>query len=314
MTDVGDKYQPKKFSVENSLVITASSWAFMPVEEIYNEDAINEISFVKNCHLYMIGRVPSVSIDSVTKDNLELIITANIGGELFKKSINVGFEFNLVTDENGWYLRDDEGRSFAPDQGYLLSEFNDEYKNINFEVLYVGQAYGNDGGRNAIDRLRKHEKLLQILIQDKKKNHEIKVLLLGINEHNTVVTSIDPKGSTDDNSQRFDYGLSKAENTSEIEKVSLFEACFIRYFQPRYNKLLKDSFPSTNIKVLNNCYRHDLVSIVAEMSFFEIPYLLFSEKIKQSKIHFAYFDLHKEVDRRQFFFLQKGVDLSVPES
>jgi len=64
-------------------------------------------------------------------------------------------------------------------------------------------------------------------------------------------------------SERIKKGLDKLFGTNEAERTTLYEASLIRYFQPPFNKEFKNSFPSTNMKVLADCY--DKVSISAEI-------------------------------------------------
>lgn len=75
----------------------------------------------------------------------------------------------------------------------------------------------------------------------------------------------------------------------------------IRYFYPEFNKEFKDSFPSTNLKVLQDCYDKDFASVIAEISIEELPFRLCSEVVPPKTYHFAAHDLHKAEDRKAFF-------------
>ena len=68
------------------------------------------------------------------------------------------------------------------------------------------------------------------------------------------------------------------------------------------NVIFKDSFPSTNLKVLADCYEKDLGGVVSEICIEKFPYLLFSGEVKKNKDHIATFNLHKEDERKIFFF------------
>jgi hypothetical protein len=81
----------------------------------------------------------------------------------------------------------------------------------------------------------------------------------------------------------------------------LFEAAFIRYFSPQFNKEFKNSFPSTNLKVLEDCYDKDFSAVFAEINIDGLPFQLCSESISAKHYHFAKHDLHKEKDRKAFF-------------
>jgi hypothetical protein len=55
-----------------------------------------------------------------------------------------------------------------------------EYDAVGFEVLYIGQAFGNDGSRNALDRLKKHETLQKIAVKGIPEGYTLTILMLAI--------------------------------------------------------------------------------------------------------------------------------------
>ena len=83
--------------------------------------------------------------------------------------------------------------------------------------------------------------------------------------------------------------------------LDVYKRQLIRYFQPQYNIQFKDSFPSTNLKVLNDCYKKDIRSLVAEIHFDSFPYQLYSDHVSMNSGHMAHFDLHSDQDRKSFF-------------
>lgn len=175
---------------------------------------------------------------------------------------------------------------------------------IKFEVKYVGQAYGQDGSRSAIDRLLKHETLQKIALKGVPQGYRITLLLLAIEPSNRMITSINPFAkNTQDGEARIQQGLSKFFNTTEQERISLYEAALIRYFYPEFNKEFKDSFPSTNLKILQDCHEKDFSAVVAEICIDELPFRLWSSAVNPKLYHIAKHDLHKDEDRRMFFGL-----------
>jgi hypothetical protein len=107
----------------------------------------------------------------------------------------------------------------------------------------------------------------------------------------------------DDDGTRIRSGLDKLFNTTEAERISLYEAALIRYFYPEFNKEFKDSFPSTNLKILQDCYKKDFSAVIAEICIDQLPFLLFSSEVKPSLYHIAKHDLHDDKSRRAFFAL-----------
>jgi hypothetical protein len=100
---------------------------------------------------------------------------------------------------------------------------------------------------------------------------------------------------------RIKTGLEKLFNTTEEERVSLYEAALIRYFYPDFNKEFKDSFPSTNLKILRDCYEKDFSAVVAEICIDRLPFRLWSGRVDPKTYHIAIHDLHKSDERRMFF-------------
>ena len=118
----------------------------------------------------------------------------------------------------------------------------------------------------------------------------------------STVTVINPRAlDRSQGSERIRKGLDKLFGTDEAERTTLYEAALIRYFQPPFNTIFKNSFPSTNLKVLADCYDKDFAAVVAEISIDELPFTLFSDAIAHRSNHIAKFDLHDDEARRVFF-------------
>src|ERR1700744_6292950 len=96
---------------------------------------------------------------------------------------------------------------------------------LNFDIQYIGQSYGSDGSRNALDRLRKHETLQKIALQGVPEGYRLELLLLEVVPATRVVTLFNPKAKNKtQGGQRIKAGLDKLFGTDEKERVSLFEA------------------------------------------------------------------------------------------
>lgn len=107
----------------------------------------------------------------------------------------------------------------------------------------------------------------------------------------------------EDGPDRITSGLDKLFNTSEQERVTLYEASLIRYFRPEFNIEFKNSFPSTNMKVLRDCYDKDFSAVIAEICIDDLPFRLFSQEVNPEWNHIAKHDLHKSDERKIFFGL-----------
>ena len=201
-----------------------------------------------------------------------------------------------------WYLENAKGERFFPKEEKAFRRLNNEQDAVGLKVLYIGQAYGKDGSRNALDRLLKHEMLQKIAVKGIPDGYRLTLLLLEIQPGNTMFTLFNPRAKDKDQSaQRISSGLDKLFNTNEAERITLYEASLIRYFQPKYNKEFKDSFPSTNMKVLADCYDKDFAALVAEICIDELPFKMFTETVTAKQYHRAKHDLHDDEARKVFF-------------
>lgn len=74
----------------------------------------------------------------------------------------------------------------------MATRLNIEHGAQNFEVLYIGQAYGRNGERNALDRLRRHETLQRIALEGIPNGYIITVLMLEVILANRIITVFNP--------------------------------------------------------------------------------------------------------------------------
>lgn len=202
-----------------------------------------------------------------------------------------------------WFLEDHNGRKFFPSETQIQEALKSQTDCMVLDIQYIGQAFGNDGSRTAIDRLRKHEKLQEISLKGAPAHHQIYLFMLGIQTGNAQMFLFNPFAeNTKDGSNRIDASLDKLFNTTEAERTTLFEASLIRYFKPKYNIAFKESFPSSNLKVLQDCYKKDLAGVCAEINFDHLPFSFKSDHVPAEDTVLAYFDLHNADDRKLFFF------------
>jgi len=90
---------------------------------------------------------------------------------------------------------------------------------------------------------------------------------------------------------------------TEQHQINFTEAALIRYFQPEYNVIYRDSFPSPAHATYSQCYDLDLNMVVAEINTEDIFLCLFSRTVPPRGAHFAEFALHNKEDRKAMFDL-----------
>ncbi len=291
------------FDVEHALGMYATSFATLPAEGIYNKEALEPImSVVENCHIYLIGLVPKIEFVGANQESNKLSLVFEILGNKYTLEADVPDGLKLVQDEEQCFLSNEQGDRFWPDEIFIQNRLCHESQVVNFEVKYIGQAYGKDGSRNAVDRLLKHETLQKISLKGIPDGYKLTLLLLEVQPQNQLFTVFNPRAENkDESSSRIKAGLDKLYGTTEQERIALYEASLIRYFSPEFNKEFKNSFPSTNLKILQDCYEKDFAGVVAEICIDELPFKLFSEAVETKNYHIAKHKLHDDEARKIFF-------------
>ncbi|WP_043003801.1 hypothetical protein [Comamonas testosteroni] len=300
-----DFFGKAAFDIEHALSMYAINYCTIPAEGIYDKDAIAQLKDVLDtCHIYLIGYTPKIDFIGAEQKDKRLLLSFKILSKIHIVEYALPEDISLGFDGEFYYLSDKSGDRFWPTETDMQSKLVAVAGSVKFEVKYIGQAYGKDGSRNAIDRLLKHETLQKIALKGVPEGYRISLLMLAIESNNQLITSINPFAKNkDDGATRIKFGLEKLFNTTEEERISLYEAALIRYFYPDFNKEFKDSFPSTNLKILRDCYEKDFSAVVAEICFDEFPFLLWSEAAPSAWNHIAKHNLHKNEDRRMFFGL-----------
>ncbi len=276
----------------------------MPAFAIYEEKILKEFeSQIKCCHIYLIGSLPKVDFIGATQENRELITTYKVLGVSYDLRWPMPEEATLMGEAGGpWYVINQAGEKVFPSAEAMMCRLSNECNAQNFEVLYIGQAFGDDGSRNALDRLKKHETLQKISLKGLPSGYGLNLLLLEIQRDNRMITLFNPWAKNkDDGEERISKGIDKLNNTSEAERITLYEASLIRYFKPKFNKEFKNSFPSTNMKLLKDCYDKDIAAISAEICIDTLPFKLFTDAVSPKLFHIANHDLHDAEDRKVFF-------------
>lgn len=295
-------------SIEHSLGMYAYGFVTLPAKSIYDKKLLAEHkSIIDSCHIYIIGYHPNIEFVEARQSGKKLHMVYLITGNQHILEYDIPDGFSLASRNGGFYLLGDAGENISFNQKLILQDLNYQTQATNFEVKYIGQSYGKGGSRNAINRLLKHETLQKISLQGVPNGYHLSLLLIQIQSNNQLFTLINPFAQNDDNAKsRIQSGVDKLFNTSEQERISLYEASLIRYFSPQYNKEFKNSFPSTNLKILQDCYEKDFSGIVAEICLDDLPYRLFSDSVEPATQHIITHDLHERDARRMFFGLQSG--------
>lgn len=291
------------FDVEHALNMYAYSFCNLPAAAIYDKDALASLGEVLDtCHIYLIGYTPKVELVDTRQEGSVLLMTFLVLKQQHTVKLPLPPGYSLQHENDLWYIRDPQGDRVGPDDNQMLNLLSDQTGSVKFEVKYVGQAFGKDGSRTAVDRLLKHETLQKIAIKGVPEGYQLSLLLLAIQPQNQTITLLNPRArDATQGEARISNGIDKLYATTEEERISLYEAALIRYFYPEFNKEFKDSFPSTNLKILQDCYDKDFSAVVAEICFDELPFRLWSGAVPPKNYHIARHNLHESEDRNMFF-------------
>ena len=296
-------YNGKKFDVEHALGMYAYSFYTLPAEAIYDKIVLSQLeNRAKKCHIYLIGYTPKIDFTGARIEDQELIMTFKVLGNFFELKWELKPGCKLIQDDGKYFIQSKDGVRFFPSKEEAICRLCAESGKILFNVKYIGQGYGKGGSRNALDRLKSHETLQKIAIKGVPVGYRLEIMLLEVHSNNSLITMFNPNAvNKDEGKQRILAGIDKLFDTNEAERITLYEASLIRYFQPEFNVEFKDSFPSTKMKVLMDCYDKDFSAVVAEINFDDVPFLICSDSIAAKSYHIANHDLHDEADRKVFF-------------
>ena len=286
-----------------------------------------------NSHIYLICKSPVISF---SKDSFKYeggILSGDINyriegvlrekGFLFKFPLRNGatevrlskypHREILIVDSGGNEIRCIPANLLGISMGWHLE--NNELSDL--EVLYVGQAFG-DGTRTAFERLKSHSTLQKILAQAQYESPDLEIQILTF-EYAPYSIIYQMRGRVDNvvsDYRDMDIFRSILDNhLSEREQICLAEAGLIRYFQPRYNAIYKENFPSEKHKILESCYDLDFSALIVEVDTDEFRFRLFSPTVKPSYHHTCQIDLLDPEKRWGFFHFEHrdGTFSKMPE-
>ena len=182
---------------------------------------------------------------------------------------------------------------------------------LDLKVLYIGQSYGVEGARTAPDRLKSHSTLQGIYAEAITNNPDSEIWLALASFNQINITMIDGRTkfskeelAADDERRPKIIDKLNWEGINEQQKINFTEAALIKYFQPKYNVVYKNSFPNPAHKTYLECYELDINSVAIEMQTAEmINCCMYSDIIEKAPCHLHHFLLNSEEDRKSMFDL-----------
>ncbi|MBC8109821.1 MAG: hypothetical protein H7Y04_02040 [Verrucomicrobia bacterium] len=284
-----------KYSTEEFIVMYLSKYQILQQQEldffIKNQNVFDERN---QCHIYFILKRPRTTINlsyfTFTDHYFEIEINIQIQNSFTKRLLKIknsdkSKRAKLISEYPNNYFTiviDNQDLFFKVGALLDIAQHTEAMEDpiLDYEVLYIGQSYGDDGNRNATDRLLSHSTLQNIYNEAIIKNPDSEIWLMLSSFSQKNISSLNGRvkvkeENEDTDAKRF-VNFVNMEFT-EKQKINFTEAALIRTFQPKFNKDYKDNFPNPAHSSYSECYELDLNGIVVEMDMSDISRWLYSK-------------------------------------
>lgn len=268
-------------------------------------------------HIYLVTRRPRITLVPESVIVTEEKVQGRFQKQVKDQFVSIPFEIknyfgsakvSLLCEYpyTEYAFIDESGNKLACGKCALLLSTIDPklLHHLDLEVLYIGQSYGKAGERIASGRLRNHSTLQGIYAEAIKNSPDQDIWLVLSTFEALMLASFDGRHK--------EYGTSFDEDTehihkithtdiSEQQKINFTEASLIKYFQPPYNTIYKNSFPNPAHSTYSECYDIDLNAVNVEVQTEYLGIRLWSEIVKPKWVHLCSFPLHSSEDRKSMF-------------
>lgn len=297
--------QEFKFLTEYSINMYLSTYQFLQQNEL-DEYAKTQNTFSEftPCNIYFILKRSRISADPdyliVGRDFIEIKYFIHLEEKRLERIIRLPFQghppdlkmsakypFNFIE------FIDSEGNINSYKLAVLIDERHKQLgvkeDLLDYEVLYIGQAYGSEGNRTALQRLASHSTLQNIYSQAMTRNpdSEIWIMLSAFKERKIAtingMCSMPSENDEEDTNRAVRFLNPSINQFTRRQTINFTEAALINTFLPQYNKDYKGSFPNPAHSSYSECYDLDVNSIVVETDTRETRRWLYSESKPRKK-------------------------------
>ena len=310
-----------KFGAETFLSMFLSQYQFVLGADL---DIYSENDGIFNddnpCNIYFILQRPKVTIDpkSFSSNENRALFDFVVHNKEDKQriSLSIGLpkaesEIKLITNYpfSEFELADDTKTLLIARASSLIDHISAE-KNLSteildYEILYIGQAYGKIGNRTALDRLSTHETVQKIYTHALTNNpdSDIWVLLTKFSQLSMLFSGgVDEEFYPKENQKRDDDLINdfidnKGLVITEKQKINFTEAALIKMFEPSYNKEFKNNFPDEKHLSYSECYSLDIRALKIELETSEMVRRIYSKKTGRKIYHSEMFEFKNDEDR-----------------
>lgn len=192
---------------------------------------------------------------------------------------------------------------------FLTEFFKAKNLKLDFDLLYIGQSYGKNNNRDALDRLESHSTFQKILADCMAEYPQkmIYVNLLSISDPLVLLGmdgfSNETQCSEEEDKKHLMDIMNDINYDFKFQQIiNITEALLIHFFQPKYNVLLKTEFPNENSKGYQKYFTLDYNQVTFE--YFPasgLPYMNLKTKSRSFECGFITYSLHKDKNRKSIF-------------
>ncbi|QCT31916.1 hypothetical protein D1120_02420 [Bacillus velezensis] len=275
-----------------------------------------------NYHIYMITLIPKLTI---VKDSLQVFedhLSLKIRVKTENRDFVVTSRFTLDPDINHKeqeYEIDKAAKTFTvtTKEGFVFKQrvlpmYLDYLANgtgvekLDTEIIYIGQSYGKNGERTALERLKSHSTLQRIQSELLFEGGERDLAILLLEFTPRLLSSFDGRSKSYEKSSEDDLKHLHAVMESpplrlNKQVVNITEAALINYFKPYYNDIFKDNFPDVQHKGYRQYYDLDYNAVSIELDPDAIDLRLYSKEKNYQPFSSIKYDLHPENIRKSMF-------------
>ncbi|WP_157853355.1 hypothetical protein [Streptomyces xanthophaeus] len=270
------------------------------------------------CHIYVIGKRQKLSIhpNSVQFESgsFRVVIRRQTGEDYEEIAIRGAIqdkrtegvdqqyawhseypyeEFRVVDAASGALIFGGEVAAFFQDANFLPAE----WRAIN--IVYVGQSLGRKVERQALDRLVSHS-TLQRVYSESSPDEDVWLGLCTIID-TALHFTIDPKAEVSTSDEEDDLHIQRVHeamgSSSTFQKkaaTALAEGALISYFDPKYNVLLRGTFPDAKHSILAECYELEFQSLMLEFNALEQGIPFASAARRAATCHYMQLPMHPQ--------------------
>lgn len=323
----------RKYLAEFGLGVYASYKTLINVEELENLEKVDYHKYHIYCILAYSKKYFKMEKTKVTSEGIKITLLEiedyiekeyempiwkiGDGIDYNKVEISSQYPYNIIHLE----IKDDDYLLKHP--GFLRNldinaqqlfdicavDFTDKCE---YEILYIGQAYGKRGERTALTRLSSHSTLQKILIdcQSKYANKQIYILLLEMTPLLNMSFDGLSKKYTTSNKEDWEHTEQVLSNLPEDQQViNITEAALINYFKPLYNVNFVENFPDPKHKGYQQYFNLDYncLTVEIDLEFDNAPIIQILTETNRFNSSFDYirYNLFNDPNRKSMYDIFK---------